>query len=224
MTAVVLLHDLGADDAGAPWRAAAPPGWVVPDLPGHGEAAAPRHGAYDPMGPATLARWALQEAGGGTVVGVGQNALGALILAAGGACEQVVVVDGLGGPWSPPQVAIAETYATLRAIVSDGAAHAPPPPAGLDPRTRHGYGVHTSPAFAQRFWGSIRCPVLAVETPGSTTPSHERPERVGWFGGPAALVEVPDGAPDAVVAAVLAAWGLTEGDRSSAAGPPEDGR
>ena len=47
---VVLLHDLGAEEAGEPWRAAAPDGWIVPDLPGHGSTPAPRHGAYDPMG------------------------------------------------------------------------------------------------------------------------------------------------------------------------------
>jgi hypothetical protein len=198
---VVVLHDLGAEGAGAPWRAAAP-GWHAPDLPGHGAAVAPRHGAYDPMGPATLARWAL--GGEGVVVGVGQNAHGALILAAGGGCDAVAIVDGLWGPWLDEEVAIARLYAGLRAILDDEGAVGPPPRSGRDPRTVHGYGVSVSPAFAQRFWGSIACPLLAIETPSSTTPPAERAERVSWFGGPTTLVELDTAAPAAVVAAVEA--------------------
>jgi hypothetical protein len=197
----VLLHDLGAADAGAPWRAVAPEDWHVPDLPGHGETPAPRHGAYDPMGPMTLARWRLGA--GGAVVGVGRNAHGALILAAGGGCDAVAVVNGLWGPWQEPAQAIDALYADLRAILADAAAVGPPPPAGLDPRTRHGYGLSASPAFARRFWGSITCPVLAVETPASVTPPAEREERVGWFGGPATLVVIDSDKPAAVLDAVV---------------------
>lgn len=200
---VVVLHDLGAAEAGAPWRAVVPDGWLAPDLPGHGVAPAPRHGAYDPMGPVTLARWAL--AGEGVVVGVGQNAHGALILAAGGGCSAAAIVDGLWGPWPRPEEAIEATYADIRAILADERSVGPPPAAGLDPRTRHGYGLSVSPAFAQRFWGAITCPVLVIETPSSATPPIERADRVGWFGGPATLVELHDAAPAAVVAAV-AAW------------------
>lgn len=199
MTAVVLLHDLGAEEAGGPWRAAAPAGWHVPDLPGHGGTSAPRHGAYDPMGPVTLARWAL--GGEGLVVGVRQNAHGALILAAGGGCEAVAIVDGLWGAWQDPLEAIDDLYAGLRALIEDEGATAPPPP-GLDPRTRHGYGVSVSPAFAERFWGAVTCPVLVIETPASTTPPRERAERVSWFGGPATLVELDSDEPVAVVGAV----------------------
>ena len=65
MTAVLLLHDLGSESAGGPWRAVAPGGWDAPDLPGHGTTPAPRHGAYDPLGPTTIARW---ELGGSGVV------------------------------------------------------------------------------------------------------------------------------------------------------------
>ena len=187
---VVLLHDLGAEEAGEPWRAAAPADWVVPDLPGHGQTPAPRHGAYDPMGPVTLARWTLRG-GGGVVVGVGQNAHGALILAAGGGCDAVVIVDGLWGEWPEPHDAVAQMYAGLRAILADEGATTPAPPSGLDPRTRHGYGVHVSATFAQKFWGAVTCPVLAIETPASQTPPRERAERVAWFGGEATLVELP---------------------------------
>ena len=126
MTDALVLHDLGAEAAGAPWRAVVPDGWAAPDLPGHGAAPAPRHGAYDPLGPATLARWAL--GGSGVVVGVGANAHGALVLAAGGACERAVVVDGLWGPWRAAEDQIAEMYAGLRRIVDHEAAVAPPLP------------------------------------------------------------------------------------------------
>lgn|GEM_PF-3370919 len=197
-----VLHDLGAGSAGAPWRAVVPEGWAAPDLPGHGDAAAPRHGAYDPLGPVTLARWAL--GGSGVVVGVGANAHGALVLAAGGGCERAVVVDGLWGPWRAAEDQIAEMYAGLRRILDDEAAVAPPPPSGLDPRATHGYGLHVSPRFCLQFWGSVRVPVLAVETPSSPTPVEERGERIGWFGGPTELVELPTSEPGAVVDAVLA--------------------
>jgi hypothetical protein len=61
-----------------------------------------------------------------------------------------------------------------------------------------------SPAFARRFWGSVDCPVLAIETPASATPPGERLERLGWFAGPTTLIELADDAPAAVVAAVEA--------------------
>ena len=202
MTAGFVLHDLGAEAAGAPWRAVVPEGWEAPDLPGHGDAPAPRHGAYDPLGPATLARWAL--GGSGVVVGAGANAHGALVLAAGGACERAVVVDGLWGPWRGAEDQIAEMYVGLRRIVDDERAVAPPPVAGLDPRATHGYGLHVTPGFCQRFWGAIAIPVLAVETPASPTPAQERAQRLSWFGGPTELVELATSDPAAVMDAVLA--------------------
>jgi hypothetical protein len=202
VTAVVLLHDLGAADAGEPWRAVAPVDWHIPDLPGHGMTPAPRHGAYDPMGPMTSARWSLQ--GSGLVIGVGQNAHGALILAAGHGCEAVAIVDGLWGPWQGPVEAVDHMYADLRALVADRDAVGPAPSTGLDPRTRHGYGVHVSPSFAAKFWGAITCPLLAVETPLSVTPPEERSARTALFGGVTTVAEVDDASPAAVVAAVRA--------------------
>jgi hypothetical protein len=199
---VILLHDLGAEEAGEPWRAGASDGWVVPDLPGHGATAAPRHGAYDPMSPVTLARWTLD--GSGLVIGVGQNAHGALVLAAGRGCDAVAIVDGLWGPWQDPAEAIEHMYANLREILADPGATAPAPPSGLDPRTRHGYGVSMSPSFAERFWGAVSCPVLAIETPASSTPPGEREERLSWFGGATTLVELDATAPHEVLRAVEA--------------------
>ena len=137
------------------------------------------------------------------VVGVGQNAHGALILAAGGGCDAVAIVDGLWGPWQEPDDAIDAMYANLRAILADEGAVDPAPPSGLDPRTRHGYGVNISPAFAQRFWGSVTCPLLAVETAASTTPPQERAERLGWFGGPTTSVELDDPSERSIVATIV---------------------
>lgn len=202
MSSVVLLHDLGAEEAGEPWRAVAPVDWHIPDLPGHGMTPAPRHGAYDPMGPVTLARWALD--GPGLVVGVGQNAHGALILAAGGACGAVAIVDGLWGPWQEPVEAVDHLYAGLRRVLADPAALAPAPASGLDPRTRHGYGVNVSPSFVAKFWGAIACPALVIETPASPTPADERSGRAALFGGEVTVVELSDGSPASVLGAVRA--------------------
>lgn len=210
---VVLLHDLGSAEAGAPWRAVAPDGWTVPDLPGHGATPAPRHGAYDPMGPMTLARWILAGSSRPSLaIGVGDNAHSALILAAGGGCDAVVVVDGLWGPWRACDESIDDMYATLRALAADTHAVGPPPPSGLDPRTRYGYGVTVSAPFVEQFWGSVDCPVLAVETPRSATPTGERASRLGWFGGPTTMVQLDDAQPARVIAAVTA-W---TADRGSA--------
>jgi hypothetical protein len=196
-----LLHDLGSEAAGEPWRAVLPDGWEAPDLPGHGATPAPRHGAYDPLGPTTLARWAL--GGRGLVIGVGQNAHGALILAAGGGCDAVAIVDGLWGPWSTADEAVDEMYDMIRRVLDDDGATTRPPAGGLDPRTRHGYGVTVSASFSQKFWGAIACPVIVIETPASATPPDERAERVSWFGGETVLAELDTADPSAVISAIV---------------------
>jgi pimeloyl-ACP methyl ester carboxylesterase len=203
---VVLLHDLGDPDAGSTWRAAAPSDWIVPDLPGHGSTPAVRTGHYDPMSVVAIARWTLaresQRNGGSTLVGVGHNAHSALVHAAGGGCDRVVVVDGLWGIWQSPSEEIDAFYATVRAIASDPAATGPPPASGLDPRATYGYGVMSSARFARRFWAAIDQPALAIETPSSMTPREQRGERVSWFGGPTTLVELDTSDPTAVVEAI----------------------
>jgi pimeloyl-ACP methyl ester carboxylesterase len=205
---VVLLHDLGDPVGGARWRSAAPPDWIVPDLPGHGATPATRTGHYDPMSVVAIARWTLarrpNRTDGSTLVGVGENAHSTLVGAAGGDCDRVVVVDGLWGPWRSPVEEIDAFYAMIRAIAADPAATGPPPAFGLDPRARYGYGVMSSARFAQRFWGVIDQPLLAVETPRSTTPPDERAERVTWFGGVSSLVELDTADPPAVVDAIQA--------------------
>lgn len=203
---VVVLHDLGDPAGGAAWRAAAPPDWIVPDLPGHGATPALRTGHYDPMSAVAIARWTIARASGAsTLVGVRRNAHAALVGAAAGDCDRVVIVDGLWGPWLTPSEEIDRFYAMIRAIAADAGATGAPPPSGLDPRATYGYGVMSSASFSQRLWGVIDQPVLAVETPRSATPRDERAERVGWFGGPATLVELDSDDPVAVVAAI-ARW------------------
>ena len=104
------------------------------------------------------------------------------ILAAGGGCDAVAIVDGLWGAWqerrcrgrrrcTPASAASSPTTPPPR----------PPPPSGLDPRTQHGYGVTMSPSFAQSFWGADHVPA----------PGH-RDARLADAGGGA------DGAPELV--------------------------
>jgi len=200
---IVLLHDLGDPDGGALWRSAAPPHWIIPDLPGHGSTPASRTGQYDPMSAVAIARWTLAHQPHGTnaatLIGVGHNAHSALISAAGGDCDRVVIVDGLWGPWRGPAEEIDAFYAFIRAIAADPAATAPPPTSGLDPRARYGYGVMSSARFAQRFWATIDQPLLAIETPHSMTPRNERMERIAWFGGATTLVQLGVTDPATVV-------------------------
>jgi hypothetical protein len=217
VTLAVVLHDLGDPAGGARWREAAPDArWEAPDLPGHAGAPAPRSGAYDPTGPLTLARWRVAHHGvpGSLVVGVGDNAMGALLVASGGACAAVAVVDGLWGPWPvTPEARVEVMYAQVRAVLADPGARLPPPSTGLDPRTAHGYALVVTPRLCRPFWGAIEVPTLLVETPRSRTPAEERAERVSWFGGPTELVELDTAKPAAVLAAIAGWWGRSPGDR-----------
>jgi hypothetical protein len=63
----------------------------------------------------------------------------------------------------------------------------------------------SSARFAQHFWATIDQPVLAIETPRSTTPRDEREERLAWFGGATMLVEL-DAADPATVVDAIQAW------------------
>lgn len=210
MTLALVLHDLGDPAGGARWRAAAPDAtWEAPDLPGHGEVPAPRHGAYEPTGPLTLARWRVAHHGvpGSLVVGVGENAMGALLIAGGGACAAVAVVDGLWGPWpQTPEERVEIMYAQVRAVLADPGSRQAPPASGLDPRTAHGYALVITRRLCERFWGAIEVPTLVVETPASATPPEERGERVSWFGGPTTLVELDTSEPGAILATVADWW------------------
>jgi hypothetical protein len=161
------------------------------------------------MSAVAIARWAIAHGANGdtesTLVGVGENAHGALVHAAGGGCDRVVIVDGLWGPWRTPAEEVDAFYAMIRAVAADAVATGPAPESGLDPRATFGYGVMTSANFSRRFWATIDQPVLAIETPASTTPPGERAERLAWFGGPATLVEVNATDPGTVIEAI-GAW------------------
>jgi hypothetical protein len=211
VTLALVMHDLGDPQGGAAWRAALPStDWEAPDLPGHGDAPAPRHRAYDPSGPLTLARWRVAHHGvpGSLVVGVGENAIGALLIAGGGACAAVAVVDGLWGPWpDTPEERVEVMYAQVRGVLADPGSRQAPPSSGLDPRTAHGYALVSTPRQCRRFWGAIEIPTLLVETPASRTPVEERAERASWFGGPTDLVELDSAEPRDILRAVAHWWG-----------------
>lgn len=207
MSGVLVLHDLGEADGGAGWRAAAPDGWAVLDQPGHGRLPPPASGVYDPMGVAVLARWRIGPLtpDGWTVVGVGENAHAAVILAVAGGCERLVLVDGLWGPWPTPEGSVVASHARMRAIAADPAARGPAPAGAVDPKAHHGYGINAAPTMARLLWAGIAGPTLVIETTASPTPPGERAERLSWFGGPATLVEgVAPG--QATVTAVVQDW------------------
>lgn len=204
---VVVLHDLGDPAGGAVWRAAAPSDWIIPDLPGHGSTPAVRTGHYDPMSAIAIARWAIahdsDRVANSTLVGIGANAHGALVHAAGGGCDRVVIVDGLWGRWRTPAEEVDAFYAMIRAVASDPTATDPAPESGLDPRATYGYGLMSSASFTQRFWAAVDQRVLVIETPASTTPPDERAERVEWFAD-ASVVELDTADPAAAVEAIRA--------------------
>ena len=161
----------------------APDDWHVPDLPGHGTTPAPRHGAYDPMGPVTLARWTLGRRG--LVVGVGQNAHGALILAAGRRVRRRRHRRRPLGPVADPDDAIADMYASLRAILADDAADRP---RRRRPASTRGRGTATASACRRlrpALLGRDRLPGPGHRDARVTHPADERAERVG-------LVRRPD--------------------------------
>ena len=121
-----------------------------------------------------------------------------------------MVVDGLWGSWRTPAEEVDAFYGMIRAIAADPAATGAAPASGLDPRATYGYGVMSSARFCRRLWAAIDQPVLAIETPSSTTPPEARAERVAWFGGAATLVELDAADPAAVVAAIRA-WDRFDG-------------
>jgi hypothetical protein len=176
--AILVLHDAGAADGGAPWGAAlAAAGWPgavhAPDLPGHGATPAPTDGAYELVDAAlhVLPLCATLEDEAPVVLGVGANGWAAQLLAIGGRAAALVLVDGLGGPWLQPAQAIAEDRARLRAILDDPAAVAAPPPTGLDPRLVHGIGGQTSRDLAVRAAAAITVPTLVLSSPAAALPA-----------------------------------------------------
>lgn len=207
--AIVVLHDAGADDGGAPWGAAlVAAGWPgavhAPDLPGHGAAAAPTDGAYELVDAALHALPLLAALDGEppVVLGVGANGWAAQLLAIGGRAAALVLVDGLGGPWLDPVQAIASDRTRLRAIIDDPAAVAAPPASGLDLRLAHGIGAQTSCDLAARAAAALTVPTLVVSSPAAALAVGDRRDLLSHLAD-VTEVDVSDLAPAGVADEVV---------------------
>ena len=202
-----VIHDAGDAAAGLRWQALVD-GWpgpaLAPDLPGHGSAPPPTGAAYAPGDTALFADRAIADAGWTgpvVVIGHGWGGFGAELLAAAGRVAQLVLVDGLGGPWVDVDQLVEEQHRWLRGVLADPDALAPPGDVP-DPRLRHGFSSVWERRFTDARRRSITVPVLALESPASPTPPGERDERLAAFGGPATCVDVADASPEAVLAAL----------------------
>jgi pimeloyl-ACP methyl ester carboxylesterase len=217
--AVVVLHDIGDEAAGSPWRAALEAaGWpgevVAPDLPGHGQTPAPVGGSYEL---ADFAMWALPALASAretppeptlpVVVGVGVSGWAATIVALAGRASALVLVDGLGGPWADPAEVIAAGRDLLRALAEDADATAPAPARGLDPRLRHGLVRQTSSQVAKDAATAMPVPVIVIETPASTLTATERNDVLPHFASGSTLIEVSDRDPALVAKAIVSGLG-----------------
>jgi len=187
---VLVLHRVGDPRGGSPWRdALGLAGWpgrvLAPDLPGHGETAAPVGGNYELVDAAIIGAGLVAGLTDTTVapvvVGVGTSGWAAQVLALGGRAGALVLVDGLGGPWLEPAEAVARNAALLRALAQDPDAMGPPPAAGFDPRLRHGILGQTDRPLALRAAAALEVPVLVVETPESGLRREEADEVIGAF-------------------------------------------
>jgi pimeloyl-ACP methyl ester carboxylesterase len=215
MTGLLVLHDVGDPDGGARWRTAlASAGWPgavhAPDLPGHGTTPAPAGGTYE-LTDALLAVLPLVPADGDlpVVVGVGVNGWCGSVLALGGRAAALVLVDGLGGPFTSPREAMAADRVRLRAIVDDPAAVGPAPPSGLDPRAAHGVLPLSNRTVAERAAAATPVPVLLVETPGSPVGEEDRAAVASRYPAGVTVAELSTADPEVVGPAVVA-WAATD--------------
>jgi pimeloyl-ACP methyl ester carboxylesterase len=215
---IVVLHEVGDERGGAPWRdALAAAGWrgpvVAPDLPGHAGTPPPPGGNYE-IDDALLAVLPLLAAldaalPAPVVVGCGVNGWASQVLALAGRASAVVVVDGLGGPWSTPRQRIDGARDLLRAIADDPAAMAPAPPQGLDPRLRHRMAQHGSRRLASRAAAAMPVPALLVESAASPLASSADVDALAAEYRAGATVERVAAATAEAVAAVVVAWAVS---------------
>lgn len=218
---VLVLHEPGDPDGGAPWRdallgAGCAGAVLAPDLPGHGTTPAPVGGAYEPIDPALFVL-PLLERGSVTsppvVVGVGASGWAASLLALGGRSSALVLIDGLGGPWTDARGSVEASRRWLRAVAADRAATAlPPPPApgALDPRLAHSAPPQGNRALAERAARATTVPALLARSSRSPLSAIEVAELASCFGAGASTVEVADRSP-AAVADVVVAWSSARG-------------
>lgn len=200
---VVVLHDVGDEDGGGPWRQAfVDAGWrgevLAPDLPGHAGAPPPEGGNYEASDSAYLAVPLLARLGEpAVVVGVGVSGWTAMLCGLAGKALAVVLVDGTGAPWITPTEAIHHQLGWLRRLSADPEAMATPPPnTTLDPRLRHGLPTHGSRRLAFRAAARLAVPAFLLESPASAAP-REDAEALGT------VVPIPDRSPESVAQAVL---------------------
>lgn len=231
---LLVLHDLGDEEAGGPWRRAfAAAGWeghvLAPDLPGHGSAPVPEGGDYVALDAAFAALRALRVLegpviegpvveGAPVVVGVGAIGWAAQVLALGGRASALVLVDGLGGPWADRWTSVAAQRRHLRAIADDPAAVAPPPSSGLDPRLRHGVGCQTGRGLAERMAAAMPVPVLVLDSPASLLSADERDDLTSRFAGGSTVIPLAHRGPTEVAARVTPWAEVVEGRRAKGAG------
>ena len=213
MIPLLVLHDVGDERGGAPWREAfEDAGWdgavLAPDLPGHAGVPPPIGGDYEMVDPVFTALAVLPEAGERpVVVGVGASGWPASILALGGRASALVLVDGLGGPpWFDARGQIARLLPWLRAIADDPDAVAPMPAgAPLDPRLRHGMSHHGSRRLAERAARAMPVPALLVESR-----LGEAEQLAPLYKSGATVTAVADPSPAAVAAAAVS-WRASRG-------------
>jgi hypothetical protein len=136
------------------------------------------------------------------IVGHGTSAYAALVFALAGRASGLVLVDGMGGPWTSAAEGIRNMYAHLRRLLDDPAAMAPAPERGLDPRAAHGHPENASRRLWESMWRSVTVPTLVVETPRSPTPSTQRTERIACLGGVTVAVDLPSPEPVGVIRAI----------------------
>lgn len=201
---VLVLHDFGAAEGGAPW---APAFAVVgieaaaPNLPGHGGAEPAVGQCYQlPEASVMAAQFFAEQERVEIVVAVGASGWAGQIVALAGRCDRLVLVDGLGGPFLEVADLMVERRERIRAMAAfDGPAMVD----GLDPRTQFAPPGPQDRAMAIEAAQAMPVPTLVIETPSSNTLPDDAAEVARSF--PTEIVALDERAPSAVADAV-ASW------------------
>lgn len=208
---VVVLHGPGDVDGGTGWRGALEAlgcTAVGPTLAGHAGKPAPVGGTHDLADPAYRAAAVLtddQVTSARAVMGVGASGWSATVMAVAGVGAALVLVDGLGDPWTALEDRLARRRSRLRRIadVATGAAPMPQEPApGLDVSVAWWPDPIGDRELVLTMVAALTVPALIVRSPASEFPD---PEIVDAFGAGADVVEVADASPP-TVAPVIDAW------------------
>lgn len=169
---IVVLHDIGDELGGAPWRAAfgavtSRDVWA-PDLPGHGDAEPPVGGNYTRLDPAyTVARGVAAgqiDLTDAVLVGVGASSWSTLVIAMARQGTGLVLVDGLATPWVDHSTWAQQRRNLLRQLAEDPEAQAAAS-APLDPRLRHGVAACAHGDLVKQAAGHVAVPALLAGSP-----------------------------------------------------------